>query len=264
MFSLEGKTCIVVGGGSSGDGVGTGAATAVVFARAGGRVLIADVSREAAEATRDTITSEGGIAETFVGDMTDPTTSKALAARAMDLWSRIDVLDNNIGIHGPGTVLEASDEEWHRVMTVNVHPMVLASRAVLPQMVRRGGGAIVNISASSATHPRGRSTPYATSKGAVSALTRAMAMDHAPEGIRVNSIAPGPIYTPMVSRSGMSTDLRARRRQASPLGIEGTAWDVAHAALFLASDEARYVTGISLRIDGGATINLAALGLAHS
>jgi NAD(P)-dependent dehydrogenase (short-subunit alcohol dehydrogenase family) len=123
-------------------------------------------------------------------------------------------------------------------------------------MAKGGGGAIVNISSISALRPRGL-TPYTVSKGAVIALTRAMAVDHAAQGIRVNCIAPGPVYTPMVYAAGMSPELRDQRRRASPLGIEGTGWDIAHAALFLASDEARYVTGVVLPVDGGVTLTSA-------
>jgi NAD(P)-dependent dehydrogenase (short-subunit alcohol dehydrogenase family) len=123
-------------------------------------------------------------------------------------------------------------------------------------MVKNGSGAIVNISSISALRPRGL-TPYSVSKGAVIALTRAMAIDHAPQGIRVNCIAPGPVYTPMVYAGGMSADLRERRRRASPLNVEGTGWDIGYAALFLCSDEARYITGVVLPVDGGVTITSA-------
>ena len=136
---------------------------------------------------------------------------------------------------------------------VNVTSMMLSSKHAIPAIAAGGGGAIVNISSISALRPRGL-TAYSTSKGAVIALTQAMAVDHAKEGIRVNCIAPGPVYTPMVYAGGMSDELRERRRLASPLGIEGTGWDVAYAALFLASDEARYVTGVVLPVDGGVTL----------
>ncbi len=131
--------------------------------------------------------------------------------------------------------------------------VVTTSRAVVAVMAAGGGGAIVNLSSISATRPRGL-TPYSTAKGAVLALTRAMAVDHAGQGIRVNAIAPGPIHTPMVAAEGMSEELRDRRRAASPLGIEGTGWDVGYAALFLVSDEARYITGRTLPVDGGVSI----------
>jgi NAD(P)-dependent dehydrogenase (short-subunit alcohol dehydrogenase family) len=133
---------------------------------------------------------------------------------------------------------------------------MLTGKHAVPAMTKGGGGAIVNISSISALRPRGL-TPYSVSKGAVIALTRAMAIDHAPQGIRVNCIAPGPVYTPMVYSDGMTPELRERRRRASPLGVEGTGWDIGYAALFLVSDEARYVTGVVLPVDGGVTITSA-------
>jgi NAD(P)-dependent dehydrogenase (short-subunit alcohol dehydrogenase family) len=171
----------------------------------------------------------------------------------MRRWGRLDVLDNNVGIEGRGTLLETDETQWEKVMRVNVLGMMLASKHAIPAMITAGGGAIVNISSISALRPRGL-TSYSVSKGAVIALTRAMAIDHAAQGIRVNCIAPGPVYTPMVYSGGMSDDVRDRRRRASPLGIEGTGWDIGHAALFLVSDEARYITGVVLPVDGGVTI----------
>jgi NAD(P)-dependent dehydrogenase (short-subunit alcohol dehydrogenase family) len=134
--------------------------------------------------------------------------------------------------------------------------MMLTGKHAVPAMAKSGGGAIVNISSISALRPRGL-TPYSVSKGAVIALTRAMAIDHAPQGIRVNCIAPGPVYTPMVYSAGMTDELRDRRRRASPLGVEGSGWDIGYAALYLVSDEARYVTGVVLPVDGGVTITSA-------
>jgi NAD(P)-dependent dehydrogenase (short-subunit alcohol dehydrogenase family) len=155
-----------------------------------------------------------------------------------------------VGIGGGGTVVDVDEETWDRVMAVNVKGMMLASKHAVPAMARGGGGAIVNIASIAALRPS-RLTPYATSKGAVIALTRAMAVDHAREGIRVNCVAPGPVYTPMVYAGGMSEELRERRKAASLLGVEGEGWDVGHAVVFLASDEARYITGVVLPVDGG-------------
>ena len=139
---------------------------------------------------------------------------------------------------------------WERVMRVNVTSMMLAAKHAIPAMIASGGGAIVNISSIAALRPRGL-TPYATSKGAVEALTRGLAADHARDGIRVNCIEPGPMYTPMVYAGGMSDELRARRRKAAMLDIEGSGWDIGYASLFLVSDEARYITGVVLPVDGG-------------
>jgi NAD(P)-dependent dehydrogenase (short-subunit alcohol dehydrogenase family) len=250
---LDGKVAVVTGGGSRAAGIGTGRAAAILFARHGARVLVVDRDEAAANATVDMIAEEGGEAVAVAADLTVEEDCTAMAAAAVGRWGRIDVLDNNVGIEGPGTILDATSEDWDRVMAVNVRTIVQASRAVVPVMATGGGGSIVNLSSISALRPRGL-TPYTAAKGAVIALTRAMAIDHAAAGIRVNCIAPGPIYTPMVYADGMADEVRERRRAASPLGVEGTGWDVGYAALFLVSDEARYITGTVLPVDGGVSI----------
>lgn len=253
---LQGKVAIVTGAGSRAEGIGNGRAAAVLFAREGARVLLVDQHADAAERTLAMIKSEGGEAAVFLADVTRAGDCRAMVDEAVRRWSRLDVLDNNVGIGGRGTVVEVEEAEWERVMRVNVTGMMLASKHAIPVMAAGGGGAIINISSISALRPRGL-TPYSASKGAVIALTRAMAVDHASQGIRVNCIAPGPVYTPMVYAGGMSDELRERRRRASPLGIEGSGWDVGYAALFLASDEARYITGVVLPVDGGVTLTSA-------
>ena len=250
---LAGKVAIVTGAGSRAEGIGNGRATAVVFAREGARVLCVDQSTDAAEATRAMIAGEGGEAAVFAADVTRSGDCRAMVEEAVRRWGRLDILDNNVGIGGRATVVEVEEGDWDHMMRVNVTSMMLASKHAIPAMAKGGGGAIVNISSISALRPRGL-TPYTVSKGAVIALTRAMAVDHAAQGIRVNCIAPGPVYTPMVYAAGMSPELRDQRRRASPLGIEGTGWDIAHAALFLVSDEARDITGVVLPVDGGATL----------
>lgn len=254
---LEGKVAIVTGAGSRAPGIGNGRATAVLFAREGARVLLVDQNRAAAEETLAMIRAEGGEAAVWVADVTRAADCRAMVEEAVRRWGKLDILDNNVGIGMGGSVVEVSEEDWDRVMAVNVKSMMLASKYAVPAMAAGGGGAIINVSSISALRPRGL-TPYSASKGAVIALTRAMAIDHAPQGIRVNCIAPGPVYTPMVYAGGMSEELRERRRRASPLGIEGTGWDVGYAALFLASDEARYITGQVLVVDGGVTLTSAA------
>jgi NAD(P)-dependent dehydrogenase (short-subunit alcohol dehydrogenase family) len=253
---LQGKVAIVTGAGSRADGIGNGRATAVLFAREGARVLCVDQSKDAADTTRAMIAGEGGEAAVFQADVTRSADCRAMVDEALRRWGRLDILDNNVGIGGRATVVEVEEPDWDHMMRVNVTSMMLASKHAIPAMARGGGGAIINISSISALRPRGL-TPYTVSKGAVIALTRAMAVDHAAQGIRVNCIAPGPVYTPMVSAGGMSAELRDQRRRASPLGIEGTGWDVANAALFLASDEARYITGVVLPVDGGVTLTSA-------
>ncbi len=248
---LEGKVAIVTGAGSQlDDGIGNGRAAAILMAREGARVLLVDRKAEAAEATLAMIREEGGEADIFAADVTSSTDCAAMVAHAMNRWGRLDILDNNVGIGGAGTVETVEEDAWDRVMAVNVKGMVLASKYAVPAMRDSGGGAIVNISSIAAFRPHAL-TPYAASKGAVVSLTYAMAGDHARDGIRVNCVAPGPVYTPMVYAAGMPEETRERRKNSSLLKIEGSGWDIGHAVLFLASDEARYITGIVLPVDGG-------------
>jgi NAD(P)-dependent dehydrogenase (short-subunit alcohol dehydrogenase family) len=250
---LEQKVAIVTGAGSRAAGIGNGRAAAILFAREGAKVLLVDRDATAAEETLRQIREEAGVAEVFTGDVSSAADCRAMVERAVSRWGRLDILDNNVGIEGSGSVVSVTEEEWDRVMRLNVKSVMLTGKFAVPLMAAGGGGSIINISSIGALRPRGL-TPYSTSKGAVIALTRAMAVDHAKDGIRVNCIAPGPMYTPMVYSGGMSGEARERRRRASPLGIEGTGWDIGYAALFLASDEARYITGVVLTVDGGVTL----------
>jgi len=253
-FGLDGKVAVVTGGGAAGDGIGNGRAAAILLARAGARVLAVDLAGGDAKRTAAMIREAGGEAAGFEADVTDDAQCAAMVAEATGRWGRLDILDNNVGIASKGTVVEESEDQWRRVMRTNVDSMFLAAKHAVPAMVAAGnGGAIVNVSSISALRPRGL-TAYSTSKGAVIALTRAMAVDHGPQGIRVNCVAPGPVYTPMVYGPGMSERGREMRRKASVLGIEGTGWDIGNAVLFLCSDLARYVTGQVLIADGGATL----------
>ncbi|MCZ6642697.1 MAG: SDR family NAD(P)-dependent oxidoreductase, partial [Gammaproteobacteria bacterium] len=186
-------------------------------------------------------------------DVTESSNCEAMVEAVLSAWGRLDVLDNNVGIGSRGSVVEEDYERWRRVMEVNVDSMFLASKAAIPAMRRTGGGVIINVSSISALRPRGLTT-YSTSKSAVIGLTKAMAVDHGGEGIRVNCVAPGPVYTPMVYGRGMSDEARERRVAASLLGIEGSGWDIGHAVRFLASDHARYITGQVLVVDGGTTL----------
>jgi NAD(P)-dependent dehydrogenase (short-subunit alcohol dehydrogenase family) len=251
---LTGKVAVIAGGGAAGDGIGNGRAAAILLARAGTRILVVDRDPALAQGTVDIIAAEGGEAVAHQADLTDGAQCKAMVAAAVDRFGRLDFLDNNVGIGSRGTVVEEDPEVWRRVMQVNVETMFLTAKHAIPAMVRTAGrGAIVNISSISALRPRGL-IAYSASKGAIIALTRAMAIDHAADGIRVNCIAPGPMYTPMVYARGMSEEARDQRRRASALGIEGTGWDVGHAVRFLLSDHARYITGQTLVVDGGTTL----------
>ena len=186
-------------------------------------------------------------------DVTKDADCKRVVDETLARFGRLDILDNNVGIGmGNVSVVTVTEENWDRVMTVNVKSMVLMSKHAVPAMQANGGGAIINISSLSALRPRGL-TPYSTSKGAVIALTKAMAVDHAPDNIRVNCIAPGPVYTPMVAR-GMSEETRALRAKTAPLSFEGSAWDIGWAAVYLASAESRWVTGVVLAVDGGLSL----------
>jgi len=251
---LSGKVAIVSGGGALGEGIGNGRAAAILLARGGVKVLVGDLEPKLAARTVEMIEAEGGTAAALAGDMTQEADCKRLVDAALERWGRLDFLDNNVGIGSRGSVVEENPEEYRRVMQVNVETMFLLSRHAIPAMIRTAkGGAIVNISSISALRPRGLTT-YTASKGAVIALTRAMAVDHGRDNIRVNCICPGPVYTPMVYARGMSPAARARRAAASVLKIEGSGWDVGHAVRFLMSSHARYITGQVLVVDGGVTL----------
>jgi NAD(P)-dependent dehydrogenase (short-subunit alcohol dehydrogenase family) len=251
---LAGKVAIVTGGGAQGEGIGNGRAASILLARAGARVLVVDREIDLARRTVEMIAEEGGTAAAFAAEVSDEEQCKAMVEAALARFGRLDLLDNNVGIASKGSVVAEDPQRWHRVMQVNVDSMFLASRHAIPAMIETaGGGAIVNVASIAALRPRGM-TAYSVSKGAVIALTRAMAVDHGPDGIRVNCVAPGPVYTPMVYAPGMSEAARERRRKASVLGIEGSGWDVGYAVRFLLSSHARFITGQTLVVDGGATL----------
>src|SRR5499426_2545216 len=253
-WGLEGKVAVVTGGGAAGTGIGNGRAAAILLARAGTKVIVVDKAIDLAEQTVSMVEDEGGEAVALGADLTRDEDCAGMVRYALDRFGRLDFLDNNVGIGSRGSVVDETEENWRRVMQVNVETMFLAAKHAIPAMIKAGGGAIVNVSSISALRPRGL-TVYSASKGAVIALTRAMAVDHGKDGIRVNCVAPGPVYTPMVYQRGMSTQQRDRRRQASVMKIEGTGWDIGHAVRYLLSDFARYVTGHVLVVDGGATLS---------
>lgn len=249
---LKGKVAVVAGGGAKGDGIGNGRAASILMARSGAKVVVVDLDKELAEGTVAMIAAEGGEAIAVGADVTTDAGCLSVVQAAQGAFGGIDVLDNNVGIGSKGTVVEEDPEVWDRVMRVNVTSTFMMSKHAIPIMAARGGGAIVNVSSISALRPKGL-TAYSASKGAVISLSRAMAVDHAAAGIRVNCVAPGPVYTPMVYTRGMSDEVREKRRGASLLGIEGSGWDVGEAVRFLLSDRARYITGQTLVVDGGVT-----------
>ena len=252
-WGLAGKVAVVTGGGAAGDGIGNGRAAAILLAKAGTKVVVVDRDGGLAKRTVEMIQEAGGEGMAFEADLTKATDCKGMVEATVQRYGRLDLLDNNIGIGSRGTVVDESEENWRRVMQVNVETMFLAAKHAIPAMRKAGGGAIVNVSSISAIRPRGL-TVYTVSKSAVIGLTKAMAVDHGKEGIRVNCVAPGPVYTPMVYGRGMSPAARETRKNASALRVEGTGWDIGSAVRFLLSEQARYITGQVLVVDGGTSL----------
>lgn len=261
---LFGKVAVVMGAGSSGPGWGNGKATAVTFAREGALVVCADINEAAAEETAGLIRAEGFEASAIRCDVTKLPDVETVAKAAIDTFGRIDVLHNNVGIAVVGGVVELSEADWDRAFSVNVKGVFLAMKVVLPIMERQGSGSIINVS--SIVSLRYSGIPYASyysTKAALNHLTKTTAVEYASRNIRVNAVLPGLMKTPMVAGTAglvsaygdgdVEAMWRERDRQV-PMGHMGEAWDVAWAALFLASDEARYVTGLELVVDGGVTL----------
>jgi len=254
---LEGKVAIVFGAGSVGPGWGNGKATATLFAREGARVVCVDIRREAAEETVGIIRGEGNLASAGMGDVTSSDSVAALVEQVIAEHGRIDVLHNNVGFAQMGGPIELTEAEWHRTLDLNVTGCFLTCKHVLPHMLRGGGGAIVNVSSIAAVRFLGYPyVGYYAAKAAVNNFTMGLALQYAAQGIRANAIMPGLMNTPLIHQqiSGQyqsADEMVAARDAACPTGKMGTAWDIAHAALFLASDEAKYITGVSLPVDGG-------------
>jgi NAD(P)-dependent dehydrogenase (short-subunit alcohol dehydrogenase family) len=249
---LEGKTAIVTGAGSSGPGFGTGKATAILFAREGAKVLLADRVALHAEETLATIGEEGGEASVFEADVTRAEDCRAMVDAAVERYGALHILFNNVGVTAFGTVVDVEEADWDRALDVNLKSMMLTSKYAVPRMIAAGSGSVINVSSIEGLRAGGIGAliPYSVSKGGVIALTTAMAVQHGRDNVRVNCIAPGHIYTPMVAPL-LTGQTRDERRRAGPLGTEGTAWDVAWAAVFLASDEARWISGVTLPVDAG-------------
>ena len=258
---LKDKVALVTGAGSSGPGWGNGKATAVLFAREGARVCVIDINRDAVEETAGIIRDEGGECLVDQVDVTDAEQVAAVVAKCVDHWGRVDILHNNVGILDVGGPVDASLESWERVVSVNLTSMFLTCKYVLPVMEAQGGGAIVNIASIAGIRYLGIPyVSYSATKGGVLQLTQSVALEYAERGVRVNSILPGLMNTPMIVEplKGVYADgdvekMIEMRNEQVPMKTMGDAWDVAHAALFLASDEARYITGAQLVVDGGLT-----------
>lgn len=263
---LQDKVAIVTGSGSAGPGWGNGKAISVLFARQGARVVGADIDADAADATQAIISAEGGDSIAVVADVALATDVERLVATTLDTFGRIDILVNNVGIAIVGGPAELDEATWDRLMAVNIKSAYLTCHHVLPVMMRQQSGAIVNNASVAVRGWAGVNYGfYAASKGAMVAMTRTMAIRHAPDGIRANCVLPGLMNTPLVhaaltrvyGEEGDIPNLIRTRDAQCPLGHMGDAWDTAYATLFLASDEARYITATELLVDGGLSARFA-------
>ncbi len=262
MFSLEGKVACVTGCGSQSPGWGNGKAIAVLFARRGAAVYGIDLNREAAEETRRIVEGEGGTFAVGAGDVTDKATVDALVADCAARFGRIDILVNNVGHSLPGDPATMTEEAWDSQIDVNLKSAFLCCKAVLPLMEAQGKGVVVSVASTAAIRYTGKpQAGYAAAKAGLVQFSRVVAIDYARRGVRLNCVLPGLMDTPLVEKvardfasreTGMDRDAFYRRRHEQvPMGRMGEAWDVAHAALFLASDEAKYITGTEILVDGG-------------
>jgi len=256
---LAGRTAVIVGAGQTpGETIGNGRATARLFARHGARLLLVDRDGESLGATRDAIVAEGGKAEILVADISRAEDCVGLIDHAGDVLGRVDILHNNVGIGArDDRPADLEADAWDRIIDVNLKAMWRTCKAAVPIMADQGGGAIVNISSLAAVAAATTLTAYKVSKAGVNALTQTLATAYARDAIRVNAIMPGLIDTPMgvdaaaLARGMSRQDLATARARRVPLGHQGSAWDVANAALFLASDDAAFITGVILPVDGG-------------
>jgi NAD(P)-dependent dehydrogenase (short-subunit alcohol dehydrogenase family) len=261
---LQDKVAIVVGGGQTpGETIGNGRATAITFAREGARVLVADRDRASAQDTVDMIAADGGTATACEADVTREGDVAAMVEHCMALYGRIDILHNNAGIGTRDASAQRIEmPDFERIFAVNLEGPLLTCKHVIPIMRQHGAGSIVNISSVASIAGTTNMTAYKTSKAALNALTQSLALANARYHVRVNAILPGLINTPMAieglsaARGVPREELIAARDRAVPMGHMGSAWDVASAAVFLASDESRFVTGVLLPVDGGQALRV--------
>jgi NAD(P)-dependent dehydrogenase (short-subunit alcohol dehydrogenase family) len=255
--SLAGRAAIVTGAGSAGEMAGTGAAISIVLAARGASVTLIDIDEARAAHTKEAIDRIGGTAQVVVIDLTDPEQCKAAVQATVDAYGSVDIVVNNAAIAPQED--EFDFDLWNRIIALNLTAPMLMIAAALPEMRKTGNGSIVNISSVSSLEAGG-GTAYTAAKAGLSSLGRALALREGPNGIRVNDVAPGHVAIPMgLGFKGWSGDLtagdatRRRRAHATLLGTEGTGWDIATAVAFMAGDDSRYITGVTLPVDGGTT-----------
>jgi NAD(P)-dependent dehydrogenase (short-subunit alcohol dehydrogenase family) len=257
MGRLRDKVALVIGAGASGPGWSNGKAVAVLFAREGAHVIAVDISPKAVEETCSTILGEGGRCDGIVADATASTDVARAVKTGIDRCGHIDILHNNVGRPIMGDPTALSEADWQQAIDINLSSAFLACKHVLPAMLKQGRGAIVNVSSLASIQVNAYPYfGYLSAKAGLNQFTRALAVHYAPRGIRANAVLPGVMDTPLIYRdlAGHHVDaaeMRAKRHAASPMGRMGDAWDVAYASLFLASDEAKYITGVCLPVDGG-------------
>jgi NAD(P)-dependent dehydrogenase (short-subunit alcohol dehydrogenase family) len=249
---LEGKVAVVTGAAPRGEGVGNGMATAILFAREGAKVVLVNRSAERAEKLATQIKKEGGEVSVFAGDVAKPDVAEAMAEHAVEVYGRLDILHNNVGIGAAGTPETVSLADWTKVLEANLTTTMLCTKYCLPKMKEAGGGSIIMVSSiAGAVGLMGSpgAVAYSTAKAGLHGFTRSVAADYATQNIRANCIVVGSVHTPMVAHLGV--EARERRKKMVPMQTEGTGWDIAYGAVYLASDESRWVTGLMLPIDGG-------------
>jgi NAD(P)-dependent dehydrogenase (short-subunit alcohol dehydrogenase family) len=252
---LKNKVAIVVGAGTKGEGTGNGKAAAILYAREGARVLCIDLDETEAIATRDIIRGEGGIAESFPADITHAEDCENTVKACNKHFGKVNILHNNVGMADGKDVVDLSPEEWDRMFAVNVRGMSLMCRYAIPDMISASGGSIINISSIASVRPMSGAT-YVTTKGAVNAFTLYLARRYARYNIRANCLLLGYMDTPLVQGVWQDTKIRETNLRQVPMRRFGTPWEGAAAAVFLASDEASYITGQLITVDGGLTLNV--------
>lgn len=260
---LEGKVAIVTGAGSIAEGIGNGKATAITFAREGAKVALVDLNLAAAQETQTIIEEAGGECFAIQADVSKADSCKAVVDACLEKWGRLDVLHNNVGIEIPGGLEDTTEDGWDKTMNVNLKGMFLMCQAAIKPMREQKSGAIVNIASINAIRTLPAfSLSYSASKAGVITMSRDIAVEYAPHGVRVNAISPGMMATPFVTASlteaygGNVGNMMDKRDSFCPTGKQGESWDVANLALFLASDESRYITGEHVIVDGAQTCRI--------